>query len=454
MNIFLRISLFLFLCCFLQLSFAQSPGVVKGKVIDPNNRPIQGVKVSVNEEAPRFTTAADGLYEITLTPGRYLIKFTHPTHEAAQLDLTIVSDYIYNKPVKMLELTLEESLILEERKDPPQLQLFPIEAEEILKMPAFNRSVEAAVKFLPGVASNNEFSSQYQVRGGNFDENLVYVNGIEIYRPFLSRNGQQEGLGFSNPDMAQEIKFSTGGFAAQYGDKLSSVLDITYRTPEKFRGTVEAGFLTQSLHLEGTSASKKRPNQPGRFTYLLGARRFSTSYLLNSLETRGEYQPEFLDVQSMFTFTPKTASKETKYRLRGNDTTRTIYYPRDRVKLTGFLALTRNRYQFEPDGRETTFGTIQQAFRLRTGFEGRETSNYTTGLGALMLTHQPTTNLQFNYTFTAFRTDENELFDVEGGYLLGEVNTSFGSDEFNESEFDLGIGSEYRHARNYLRADV
>lgn len=454
MNIFCRTTFFLLFSFFLSQVYAQSPGTVKGKVIDPNNRPIQGVKVSVNEEAPRYTTGEDGLYEIKLSPGRYLIKFSHPTHEAAQLDMNIVSGYVYTEPVKMLELTLDESLITEKKQDPPQVQIFPIKAEEILKMPTFNRSVEAAVKFLPGVASNNEFSSQYQVRGGNFDENLVYVNGIEIYRPFLSRNGQQEGLGFSNPDMAQDIKFSTGGFAAQYGDRLSSVLDITYRTPEKFRGTVEAGFLTQSVHAEGTSANKINPDKPGRFTYLLGARRFSTTYLLNSLETRGEYRPEFVDVQSMFTFTPKTGSKETKYKTRGNDTTRVVYYPQDRLKLTGFLALTRNRYLFEPDGRETTFGTIQQAFRLRTGFEGRETSNYTTGLGALMLTHQPTTNLQFNYTFTAFRTSENELFDVEGGYLLGEVNTSFGSDEFNESEFDLGIGSEYRHARNYLTADV
>ncbi len=186
----------------------------------------------------------------------------------------------------------------------------------------------------------------------------------------------------------------------------------------------------------------------------MGGRRFSTTYLLNSLETRGEYRPNFLDFQGLFTFTPKSSVRSAEYKVSGSDTTAIRYFPIERLKLSAFVSATRNRYLFEPTSRESTFGTINQAFRIRTAFEGREISSYTTGLGALKLTYRPSLRLSMDYIFTAFYTEESELFDVEGGYLLGEVNTSFGDDEFNESDFDLGIGSQYRHARNFLTATV
>ena len=458
----------LLLIAFLGSSYSQAQeGTLKGKVVDPNNRPISGVNIRVANTSMATTSDERGDFELSLPGGKtYLFLFSHATHVSTQLPLEIKPGFTYSRRIKMLEITLEESVITDERDptdldDPLQMQLLPIDTEELIKMPSFNRSIEAVMKTMPGVASNNEFSSQYRVRGGNFDENLVYVNGIEIYRPFLTRAGRQEGLGFSNPDMAQEVKFSTGGFSAQYGDKLSSVLDITYRTPREFRATAELGLITVNLHVQGRSKGKVRQSEmgvstttPGKFTYSIGARRFSTAYLLNSLETAGEYQPNFMDLQGMFTYTPKYQEREPLIKEKKNGKLDTVYFANEPLKWTSFFAVTRNRFSFEPTGRETTFGTIQQAFRLRVGFAGQEVSAYTTGLGALMLTHRPNLRWRWDYIVTAFQTQENELIDVEGGYLLGEVNTQFGSEEFNESDFDLGIGSEIRHARNYLRANV
>ncbi len=449
----------LILASFLFISslYAQD-GVLRGKIVNPDNQPIDNASVVVETTSYRTQSDSEGNFEISL-PGNeiYTIRISHATHQEVRFQIEIKSGFTIFRSVKMLEITLEESVITDERDptdldDPLQMQLLPIETEKLIEMPSFNRSIEAAMRSMPGVASNNEFSSQYRVRGGNFDENLVYVNGIEIYRPFLARAGQQEGLGFSNPDLAQEVRFSTGGFSAQYGDKLSSVLDITYKTPREFKATAELGLITVNLHAEGRSKGKN--GNPGKFTYLMGARRFATSYLFNSLETTGEYQPNYMDVQGMFTYSPKYQDRDPLYKTLNNGKIDTVYYPNEPLKITTFFAITRNRFEFEPGGRESTFGTIQQAFRIRVGFAGQEVSSYTTGLAAVMLTYRPNLRLKLDYILTGFRTQENELIDVEGGYLLGEVNTSFGSDEFNESSFDLGVGSEIRHARNYLRASV
>ena len=447
----------------ISLYFPQAFGqtaVVKGKVIDRYNTPIEGVNIQVSNTDIRATTDHKGTYRLVLPAGKvYQIRFTHVAHRPTQLELRVVVDRIYDEPISMLERELNEFEITDELdptsiKDTPQMQRIPISAEEIIKMPGFNRSIEAIMKTQAGVVSNNEFSSQYQVRGGNFDENLVYVNGIEIYRPFLARAGQQEGLGFSNPDLVQNIQFSTGGFAAQYGDKLSSVLDVTYRTPRKFKATAELGLISANLHIEGVSRNKKDPAKQGRFTYQMGARRFSISYPLSSLETNGNYKPNFMDIQSMLTFTPKQEYREPKYRIRKNGKADTLHYALTPWKFTSFVAITRNRYRFFPDARTSTFGTIKQAFRIRVNFEGQEESAYTTGLVALMAEHRPHARLKLDYILTGFRTEESEVFDVYGQYLLGEVNTNFGSTEFNESEFDLGIGTEFKHARNYLSAQV
>lgn len=458
-HLLLRISLLLGSSLWISSSFGQT-GVVKGKVKDPFNQAIPEVAIQVLGTEINSRTDDQGAYRLVLPATQtYRIRFTHAGHQDAVLELEVVDGRTYDEPIKMLPFEVEQVDIIGQTDatsidDRSAMLVSPISMEEVIEMPTVAPSVEALMKGMPGVATNNEFSSQYQVRGGNFDENLVYVNGIEIYRPFLARSGQQEGLGFSNPSMAQDLQFSTGGFGAQYGDKLSSVLDITYRSPKAFRATAEVGIISTNLHLEGRSQNKKNPDQPGKFSYLMGARRFAMAYLLNSLETRGDYRPSFLDYQAMFTYTPKSQYYPEKIRTKANGQQDTLYYANEKIKFTSFLALTRNRFAFQPTARTTTFGTIQQAFRLATLFQGQEVSAYTTGLGAIMMEHKPHTRLKFDYILTAFQTQESELFDIEGYYLLGEVNTNFGSSEFGETEFDLGVGSQFRSGRNYLTANV
>ncbi|MEM6263858.1 MAG: TonB-dependent receptor plug domain-containing protein [Bacteroidota bacterium] len=448
------------------IAFGQT-AIVKGKVKNELNKLIPGVKIEVlNTDLPFYQSNTSGEYAVRVptTTGKIRIRFTHSTHDTTVLERLVNDGFTYDETIIMRTRQMNVVVITDERAltdltSEEQMEVLPIKIEDAYTIPGAVPSVERIAAQVAG-GTNNEFSSQYRVRGGNFDENLVYVNGIEIYRPILTRSGQQEGLGFTNANLVQEVKFSTGGFAARYGDRLSSVLDITYRTPEEFKGTAEVGILTTNVHMEGTIRGKERETEgdvyevPGRFTYQFGGRRFSTTYLLNSLETQGEYRPNFYDIQTMFTYRPRAKARNARVIERKNGKMDTLNFPIDKIKLTSFFVLSRNNYFFEPAARETSFGTIQQAFRLRVGFEGREITSYTTGLGALMLTHRPNARLRFDYTVTAFRAQEAEVFDVEGGYLISEVNTNFGSDEFNESTFDLGIGTEFRHARNFLTANV
>ncbi|MFK7970994.1 MAG: hypothetical protein AB8F95_11530 [Bacteroidia bacterium] len=447
-----------------QVGFGQD-GTVRGKIKNEINQPVGNVNIAVlTTNGNRYTSDSEGNYELKLPPGKvYRIRFTHPAHDTTILELRIIPGYVHNEPIIMRNRMLREQVIQGRQKISDfsrneQMEILPIKPEDAAQIPMVTSIEKVGARYSGG--NSNEFSSQYRVRGGSFDENLVYVNGIEIYRPFLARNGQQEGLGFTNSSLADEVYFSTGGFGARFGDKLSSVLDVTYRTPSRFRGTAEVGLLTTNLHLEGIIQGKEKANtndRPGKFTWLMGARRYSWAYLLNSLETRGQYSPNFADLQSMFTWSPKLkASKNRgyKFKVRKDGSIDTLYTTSTPVKLTGFFTASRNNYRFEPESASTTFGTIQKAFRLRTGFAGQEFTRYTTGQGALMLSIQPTTRFKTTFTVSAFKTEEAELFDVEGGYVLGEVNTNFGSDEFGESEFDLGVGSVYRHARNYLSATV
>jgi len=265
-------TLFLYLDCLLYFIFAQMNRVfkifglvliflvginkgifsqtstVRGKVVDPNNELIADVAITVLGTSITARSNEQGDYSLTLASDQvYRIQFKHVAFESSILEIRLQDGVNYERKIKMLPLESAEVKIFGEKSassidDRNAMLVSPIKLEKIIEMPIAAPSLEYFVKFQPGVATNSEFSSQYQVRGGNFDENLVYVNGIEIYRPFLARSGQQEGLGFSNSAMAQGLNFSTGGFGAQFGDKLSSVLDITYRQPREFRGTIEAGI--------------------------------------------------------------------------------------------------------------------------------------------------------------------------------------------------------------------
>ncbi len=273
-------------------------------------------------------------------------------------------------------------------------------------------------------------SSSYSVRGGNFDENLVYVNDILVYRPFLIRSGQQESLSFINPNLIQGVNFSSGGWQPKYGDKLSSSLNIVYKQPSEFHGSGTVGALGGSAHLEGTSKG-------GNVSSVFGVRHKNSRYLLNTLDTDGEYLPRFTDVQSFSTFnlgSKKLSSKSTNLNL--------------------LLAYSQNRYFVEPEAQETDFGNFNRSFRLVVAFEGREISEYDTYQAAVKLNHNFNNNFLTSFIVSAVKTQERELFEVEGGYRLCDLNADPGSSGFNECAVVRGVGTDFSFGRNTLDARI
>ncbi|MDR1951074.1 MAG: TonB-dependent receptor plug domain-containing protein, partial [Bacteroidales bacterium] len=294
----------------------------------------------------------------------------------------------------------------------------------VRNLPSVNNSVEALIKTMPGVSSNNELTSQYSVRGGNYDENLVYVNDVEIFRPFLIRSGEQEGLSFINPDLVSTVQFSAGGFDAKYGDKMASVLDIRYKRPNEFAGSVSLDLLGASAHLEGASKNQK-------WKGLIGVRQKSNQYLLNSLPTEGDYRPSFTDVQTYIFYTPN---------------------PRLELDVLGNISL--NKYQLIPTSRRTKFGTPNNPLGLYIYFEGQEIDRFNSLFGAFSTTYRPHVNLQHRFTVSGFQSVEREFFDILGAYHLSETEGNENSDEFGDSRELLGVGAYLNHARNELNAII
>lgn len=302
--------------------------------------------------------------------------------------------------------------------------LVRIDPKVIKVIPGTIGGVEAILKTLPGVSSNNELSSQYSVRGGNYDENLVYVNDIEVYRPFLIRSGQQEGLSFINSDMVSSISFSAGGFDAKYGDKMSSVLDIQYKKPYQFAGSINASLLGGSVHLE--DASKNH-----RFTHISGIRYKTSQYVLNSLETKGDYKPTFVDFQTYIT-----------------------YDISEKIELAFLGNYAQNNYLFKPESRKTAFGNINIPLGLTVYFDGQEIDKFITLTGALSLNHKISNDLKMKWIISAYNTKEKETFDIMGQYFINELDKELGSDNLGDSLMNIGVGTYLEHARNYLDAYV
>ncbi len=280
---------------------------------------------------------------------------------------------------------------------------------------------------LPGVSSNNELSSTYSVRGGNFDENLVYVNGIEIYRPFLISNAQQEGLSFVNPDLVDNIEFSSGGWQPKYGDKLSSVLSIKYKQPTSFAASVTGGLTGGSIHLENATPNK-------RVSYLLGLRHKNGQYILKGLQTDGEYRPKFSDAQAYVSVDLGKAEE-----------------PTGKTTLGILTSYASNNYEVEPTSRVTTFGTRQVPLRLFVGFEGQEKMTYNTYQAGVNLAHKFNTGYTSELILSGVSSLEREFRDVEAGYRICEMDNS---NNFEECQMVLGVGSEFNHARNALLARI
>lgn len=297
-----------------------------------------------------------------------------------------------------------------------------IDVRKVHYMPTTGGGIEDILKTLVG--SNNELTSQYNVRGGNYDENLVYVNDFEIYRPFLVRSGQQEGLSFVNPDLAEGVNFSVGGFQAKYGDKMSSVLDVTYKRPKQFAGSVMASLLGASLHLEGASKNEK-------LTYLFGARQKTNQYLLQAQPTKGVYNPSFTDVQALINY---RFNKKWEVEAIGN--------------------YARNRFNFIPEEATSSFGLVNKAYQLRVFFDGSEIDQFDSRFAGISTTYRPNDKLKLKLLASGFQTNEYETYDIGGEYLLGELETDLSKENFGQIKTYLGTGVIQDHARNYLKVNV
>jgi hypothetical protein len=420
-----RFLLFFILFVYASLAFSQNEAIVFGRVTDTTGIALELVNISVNGFPSGSVTDKEGKFEMKVRSGERLtlaVSFIGYQTRLYPMKLTVGERYELKVTLQSTSTELGTATI--EDKETRQTTLNRIDPKLASEVPTSGEGVFALVKTFAGVSSNNETSSQYNVRGGNYDENLIYVNDIEIYRPFLVRAGQQEGLSFVNSDLASSLLFSAGGFDAKYGDKMSSVLDITYKKPREFGGSVTASLLGAAMHLEGVSKNK-------RFTYLVGVRHRTNKYVLTSLDTKGAYQPQFTDVQTLLSYDVST-----------------------KFTLELLANYNRNKYTFIPQDRETDFGTINEALRLTVYFDGQEVNSFETGMGALAATWRPKTNLKLKFIASAFHSFEQETFDVSGEYWLDQLENNFGSDNLGEVKFNRGVGAYLHHARNYLSALV
>ncbi|NTW32370.1 MAG: TonB-dependent receptor, partial [Bacteroidetes bacterium] len=406
-------------------AFAQNPAIIFGKITDFKNNPIELVTVSLQGQTQRTVSDKHGYFEFQVPSNKNIcvfLSFIGYKTDTLFLNLNSGEKKEINCLLYSSYTTLPNVDIIENRNVTNNFTKIDVRTANVI--PSASGGIEALIKTMPGVSSNNELSSQYSVRGGNFDENLVYVNDIEIYRPFLVRSGQQEGLSFINSDLVSGINFSAGGFDAKYGDKMSSVLDIQYKKPIEFAGSVSGSLLGYSAHLEGVSNNS-------RFTYLIGARQKSNQYLLKSLETKGDYKPSFTDVQ-----------------------TDLVYLVNEKFNIEFLGNYASNVYKVIPQTRQTDFGTLNDALRLTIYFDGQEVDKFQTYFGAFSGNFKPKKNVNLKFIASSFQTNESETFDIQGQYWLDQLETNFGGDQFGNVAFNMGVGTFLNHARNYLDATV
>lgn len=392
---------------------------ISGKVIDNHDKPVEFATVRVAKTAIGTNTNLKGQYSLTVAEKDTIelifscIGFKTINHKL----INPKGDLTLNVRMYSNDVELQELEVLGFKSSSNGMQSLNTESFK-LSPDVTGGSVEAMITTMPGVNSSNELSSQYSVRGGSFDENSVYINGMEIYRPQLIRAGQQEGLSVINPNMVGNIKFSSGGFPARYDDKMSSALDITYREPESFEGAISASLMGASLTIGQNS---------GKFSQLHGARLKKNNSLLASMDTKGEYDPLYFDYQTNLTFKP---NEKLTFNFLGN--------------------ISLNHYNFTPSDRETTFGTAQDVKHFKVYFDGRERDKFETFLGALSANYRLNRATSFSLGLSGFLTNELVSYDISGEYWLNQAGTSG-----NESVGgELGVGKYMEHSRNRLKASV
>jgi hypothetical protein len=404
------------------LSFSQS-ATIRGVILDASNQPIENVNIRASSGSGTASNN-NGFYEIKIPADvEVTIEYTHLGHKriVQKFKLKNGQELEFN-PVMLVEAEQIATVVINTNTRQSVDGITSISPETIRTIKGAQPGVENILKTLPGVNISNELSTQYSVRGGNFDENLVYVNEIEVYRPFLIRSGNQEGLSFVNTDLVHNVDFSAGGFQAKYGDKLSSVLDITYRNPVAF------GIRTD-LSLLGGSIAAEAISKDGKFSGIAGVRYRDNSLILNNLETEGNVEPVFADAQTYLT-----------YRFS------------DKFHLNFLGNISLNQYNFQPENRQTNFGTLQEPVALLVFYDGQEEDQYQTYFGALKANYFVDEDLTLKFIASAYQTTEQEYFDIFAQYRLGEVNTNIGDENLGDVEFSEGIGSQLTHARNDLDA--
>lgn len=411
-------------------SFAQQD-IIEGRVVDENGDPIPAVNVLVKSDQTKGTISnAEGYFVLELETGRYDLVFSHVQYGAYELsDIpTGVSDFTVTMKPQATQL---DDVQVEGQRDQDAIDpATRIDAKSAKNLPSAFGDFSKVLLTLPGVAGNNELSSAYNVRGGNFDENLVYVNDIPVYRPFLANAGRQEGLSFVNPDLVGDISFYAGGWESKYGDKLSSSLNIDYKEPESLEGQLNFGLLGGSAYIGN------RINDD--IQYVFGARHRDSRYLLNTLETDGQYLPSYTDAQAFFTF----------------DLTGKASQQINRTKLNWLMSYGRNRYLTLPVSQTTEFGSATQNLRIQTAFEGREMLDYDTYQSGFNLSHRWSNKFLSRWIFSGVYTAEREDYTVEGAYRICDVDNNPGSNSFNECVVVRGIGTNFNYGRNKLEAQI
>lgn len=387
--------------------------VLQGRVIDEHNNPIELASVSCLKQGKATVTSLKGNYTLTLqSADSIVVRFSMIGYKSktrvlrnpkGRLSLTVV---LYGDDTTLGEVQVEGQRIQSgqtQELKPKDMKMAPTAA---------GNAVEELIQSQAGVSTHSELSSQYNVRGGSFDENSVYINHVEVFRPFLVRSGQQEGLSIINPDMVERIGFSTGGFEAKYGDKMASALDITYKRPKRFEANAQASLLGASAYIG--FATKK-------LAWANGIRYKTNRYLLGSLETDGEYKPNFLDYQTFLSYRP---NKRWNIDFIGN--------------------ISDSHYNFYPQNRETAFGTMQNVMNFTVYFDGQEKDLFRTYFGTLSIGHQFNDRTRLSLIASAYSTREQETYDIQGQYWLTQTETSE----------NLAVGTYFEHARNFLKAHV
>lgn len=405
--------IFQIICLLVTVTASAQTFTLQGRVTDENNEPIEFASVSCLKQGKMTMTSLKGEYSMQLhSADSVVIKFSMIGYKAK----TRVLRRPRGKQTLQIVLHSDENQLGEVTVTGKKIetgQMEDISKDHLKSLPsASGNAVEELIQSQAGVSTHSELSSQYNVRGGSFDENSVYIDNVEIYRPFLVRSGQQEGISVINPDMVEKISFSTGGYEARYGDKMSSALNIKYRKPKKFEATASASMLGASAFI---GVSNKKVSWSNGFRYK------TTKHLLGSMDTKGEYSPTFIDYQTYLTYTP---NKRWEIKLLGN--------------------ISDNHYNFTPEDRETKFGTMENVKAFQVYFDGQEKDVFRTFFGAVGITRNFGEKTSLSLIASAFNTREQEKYDIQGQYWLTQTETSE----------NLGVGTYFQHARNYLKAHV